>query len=352
EIGMVFDDVTNLVTRETCRANDVVVGSVTSITLDDDLNAHVVCRIERDVTIASNARAVLRETSLLGERYVALDPPVGELPTGAMPAGAEIPQADTRVVPDVEIVFGALSQVLNGGGLANIATISTELTTALGSSDLGATSRSFGKVIRVLDDNRSAITDSLESLNRLAGALAEQRGVIDGALDAVPDGLAVLERQRPALVRTLTALSDLSARAIPLIRRTKTDTVANLRLLGPVLEDLSRAQSDLPRLLEAVVSFPFPTYTKYVTKGDYAGMFASFSLDIDSLDTLLRDQTGQEPPVDAAEDPLAPPTLPDLTDLLSDLLPDTGVPLVDELIGRAEDDVATSLGDLLTGGAR
>lgn len=371
EITMVFDDVTNLVPQETCRANDVVVGSVTSIELRDDLQATVVCRIDPEVQLAGNAVAVLRETSLLGERFVALDPPAGTPATGTLAPGSTIEQADTHVVPDVEVVFGALSAVLNGGGLQQVEIISRELSTALSESDLGGTTRKLDGLVGTLDDHKDDIVAALESVDRLAGVLADQRRVIADALGAVPQGLAVLERQRPRLVRTVQALGDLSATAVPLIRRSKADTVADLRHLAPVLEQLANSKERLAQALEAVVTFPFPSYTKYVAQGDYAGMFATITFDLDSFNHLLEqapDPTGTPIPPLPADVPDVPdlpgvPDLPDdlpledLLDLLPDLeLPETGLPGVPDLPGTIGGTLnpqhPSTLDELLTGGGR
>ncbi|WP_183094173.1 MCE family protein [Nocardioides stalactiti] len=334
-VTMVFDDVTNLVPQETCRANDVVVGSVESIELRDDLKATVVCRIDEDVTLAGNAVATLRETSLLGERFVALDPPAGEGPEGELEPGSTIDEARTHVVPNVEIVLGALSQVLNGSGLEKVDTISRELTAALSQSDLGGTTKELGRLIGLLADNRDGIVAALDSVDRLATSLNAQRGAIEAALEAVPEGLAALDRQRPRLVRTLTALGDLSDVAVPLIRDTKAATVADLELLAPILNDLADSKHLLARALEGIITFPFPSYTKYVTKGDYAGMFATIVLDIDSLNHLLgRSPVGADVPDLPTDEPAGTdpglPGLPDLPELpideLLDLLPDLQAP--------------------------
>ncbi|GAA4116175.1 MCE family protein [Nocardioides fonticola] len=329
-VSAVFDDVTNLVVKETCRTGDLVVGSVESIELGADMRATVVCRIDPDITLPANAQATLRETSLLGERYVALDPPDGEEPRGRLAPGTVIPLGDTHVVPDVEVVFGALSQVLNGGGLANIETISRELSAAFSGSDAAATTRRIATLVDTLDDHRGDLVAALDSLDRLSGVLSRQRDVIGGALEAVPEGLAVIERQRPALVRMVRRLGALSQTAVPLIARTREATVADLEHLAPVLEKLTTEKRLLARALEGFITFPFPSYTKYVTKGDYAGMYATFNLDLDSLNTLLA-QHGA-------------PTVPDLpvkAPATPAPLPQTGLPLVD--------DVLDAVGDLLGG---
>ena len=342
-VTAVFDDVTNLVPKETCRAGDVVVGSVESVELRKDMRATVVCRIERDVRLAGNAVATLRETSLLGERFVALDPPAGQEPRGTLAHGTVLDEADTHVVPDVEIVFGALSQVLNGGGLGNIETISRELSTALDGSDLGSTTREIGRLVRTLDEHRDDIVAALAAVERLTGQLRDQRQAIGDALESVPQGLAVLDRQRPALVRTLESLGDLSAVAVPLIRDSKEATVEDLRNLAPILDQLARAKHLLARAVEGIITYPFPSYFKYTARGDYAGMFATIGMDIDSLNTMLKEKQEAQGGRKAGA---ARPSLPDLPRLPD--LPD--VPALPGVGATLNPVPPTSLAELLTGG--
>ncbi|MFL6089093.1 MAG: MCE family protein [Aeromicrobium sp.] len=286
-ISMVFDDVTNLVPQETCRTGDVVVGTVESITLRSDLKAEVVCRVQPGVKLAANAAPTLRETSLLGERFVALDPPTGERATGALAPGSALPAGNAHVVPDVEVVLGALSQLLNGGGLDNIETITRELSTALSGADLGDTTRTVARLVKTLNDHRSDIVRALDGLDRLSAELSTQRRVIASALDSVPSGLDVLDEERPQLVRTLEELGQLSDTATPFLRATRADTVADFEHLAVILENLAASKHRLATALESLGTFPFPSYSKYVTKGDFAGMYGLYALDFDSFNKLL-----------------------------------------------------------------
>jgi len=340
-VTMVFSDATNLVPKETCRTNDTVVGSVESVELDENLKARVTCRIKDSVSLPANVIASLRETSLLGERYVGLDPAPGTEPQGTLKPGAEVPEASTRADPNAEMVLGALSQLLNGGSLGSIQTISRELNAALSSSDFKATARQLRLVVGTLNDRRSDITATLDAMDKLAGRLAKQKKVLGQALDAVPGGLAVLDRQRPKLTRTLLTLGRLSRVAVPLIERSKANTVADLKHVAPVLTELFKQGDELAKALERIASFPFPSTFLDTVKGDYGGMYASIALDIDSLNALLAG--GSQPPVPGrtADEPSLPglqlPGLPALPGL-------PGLPLgVDGVL---------DLGDLLLGGAR
>jgi phospholipid/cholesterol/gamma-HCH transport system substrate-binding protein len=342
-VTVVFSDATNLVPKESCRSNDTVIGSVESVELDDDLKAVVVCRIKDSVQLPANAVGALRETSLLGERFVALDPAPGQEPRGRLAPDSTLPEATARVDPNVEMVLGALSQVLNGGSLGSIETITRELTAALRGSDLGGTVRDVHSVVEVLDDNRDGIAASLVMLDRLSTELADQRDVLGQAIDSIPGGLAVLDRQRPRLVATLRQLSELSRVALPLIQRTKANTVADLEHLAPVLSQLTKEGDELALTLERVVTFPFPSNALSTIKGDYGGFYGTFTFDVDSLNYLLGgpgsaiDQTKPGGPSTAVEEQPAtgPPEIPLLGNLV-DLLG------LDDLLG---------LGSLLGGGS-
>ncbi|WP_183094448.1 MCE family protein [Nocardioides stalactiti] len=288
-VTVVLPDAANLVPKETCRTNDTVVGSVESVDLDERLRAVVVCRIKDSATIPANAVATLSETSLLGERYVALDPPDGERATGVLEPGSEIRASAERIDPDVELVLGALSQVLNGGSLGELSTITRELTTALQQSDLSDGVRQISSSVSTLANGSRRITRSLESVDRLASRLARQRRVIARTLEVLPDGIAALDRQRPRLVRAIARVAELSRTAVPLLEETRADIAADLEHLTPVLRGLAEQGDELALALERLASFPFPTNAMSTLRGDYAGAYANVPLDIDLLNQLLAD---------------------------------------------------------------
>jgi phospholipid/cholesterol/gamma-HCH transport system substrate-binding protein len=290
-VTMTFTDATNLVPQETCRANDTVVGSVESVELDDNLDARVVCRIEHDVELPANVVATLRETSLLGERYVALDVPVGEQPQGRLEGGAAIDVSRTLTHPNTELVLGALSQVLNGGSLARVQTITRELGTALEgrTGTARSSARRLEVLMRTLAENEDEIVAVLDQLDRLTRILHRQRDVLATALEQVPDGLAALERQRPRLTRALRRLSDLAESVVPLMRRSRADLVADLRHLRPVLAKLAQTGDQLAPSLERLTSFPFNSNSAYTLKGDYAGAYIQANLDLDAINASLAD---------------------------------------------------------------
>src|SRR5699024_4079026 len=60
---------------------DVIVGTVRKMTVDN-WRADVEVSVKPDVTVPANAVASVGQTSLLGSRHLALNPPLGEPATG------------------------------------------------------------------------------------------------------------------------------------------------------------------------------------------------------------------------------------------------------------------------------
>src|SRR4051795_8302237 len=194
-IKAVFDDVQDLVPMAAVRVDDVAVGDVTGIKYD--VNQHkavVTMRVKKSVHLPANAVATLEQTTLLGEKYVALGPPPDETPSGTLADGAIIDHNATSNLPDVQEVFGALSAVLNGGNLQDLQTINVEISKALTGREQAVKSalRQVDVFVNGLNDQRHQITRALDELDRFSGALAHQTDTIATALDDMGPGLKVL----------------------------------------------------------------------------------------------------------------------------------------------------------------
>ena len=126
-----FRDVLDLVPQSTVKVDDVTVGRVTSVKLKG-YHADVTMLLPRSIELPDNARAEIRQTSLLGEKFVSLSEPVDEPSSGKLGDGDVIPLGRSGRNPEVEEVLGALSLLLNGGGVGQLKIISEELNDAFG----------------------------------------------------------------------------------------------------------------------------------------------------------------------------------------------------------------------------
>jgi phospholipid/cholesterol/gamma-HCH transport system substrate-binding protein len=292
-----FADALNVVPRTAVMVDDVVVGQVTEV---DRVGWHarVEFLVRKDIVLPENVQVDVRQTSLLGEKYIALIEPEGAVASDTrLSAGDFIPLSRTGRNPEVEEVLGALSMVLSGGGIGQLKTISVELNNMLnGRQDearhlLGNLERMVG----ALDDQRGDIVTAMESIDRLSSTLVKERETIGEAIDSMGPALKVLNRQHKSLMTMLRQLDRLGVVGTRVLNASTDNIVATLRHLKPTFEKLVEAGDSLPRGLSMMASFPFPEEAANIARGDYAN--ALFHMDID-LNKLIKS------PGDTLPDPI------------------------------------------------
>ncbi len=329
-VSIEFDDVLDLVPQSAVKVNDVTVGSVREIEVSKSgYTALITVQIKKDVVLPENTLAQLRQTSLLGEKFVSLVAP--DSPQGRLREGMFIGKDRTRRNADIEEVLGALSLVLNGGSIEQLQVINSELTKALKGreTEVRAFLTQLTGFVGGLDDQKGQIVAALDGLDRLTSKLAASRQTLDVALRDLPKGAAVLADERAQLTRVLSGLNNLGSVATRVIAATQQNTVADLRALQPILGQLAKAGKDLPNALELLTTYPFPrTVTlpggKGGIRGDYANLFVTAD---GSVNNLLNNLTGgglpplplpggsSTTPLPTPTLPVAPPRLPLLTGL-------------------------------------
>ncbi|WP_227466716.1 MCE family protein [Nocardioides dongkuii] len=326
-----FDDVLNVVPRSPVMVSDVVVGEVDEVERDG-WNAEVTLRIRSDIELPDNAVAEIRQTSLLGEKYVDLGEPVGA-PRGRLGDGDHLELDATGRNPEVEEVLGALSFVLSGGGVGQIRQISDEVNALMSgrTDDVKSLFRRLDELVGGLDEQKGDIIGAMEALNRLARTLNQETETIDAAIRSTGPALEVLNEQHDQLVAMLGELDRLGEVGTRVINGTKENLLADLEHLRPILRRLNETGDSLPRGLSLLISFPFPEEALEIVKGDYAN--AKFALDV-SLEGLTQIL---EPGDGGGGGGLPLPDIPGLPDLPDIPLPDLpGLPSLPG-VGRGAD---------------
>ncbi|WP_020668446.1 MCE family protein [Amycolatopsis nigrescens] len=285
-IKVQFRDVLDLVPQSGVKVNEVPIGRVEEIGLTPDgWNAEVTIRVNGDVQLPANALANVKQSSLLGEKYVQLATPGPDQAQGKLGNGAVIPLARTNRSVEVEEVLGALSMLLNGGGVEQLNTITKELNNATAGNEpeLKNLLNNADKLVSTLDAQSSDITRALDGLNRLTSTLNGQTAQIGNAIDNLGPGLGVLEQQRGQLVRMLQALQELSGVATDTVNKSKADLVADLKALLPTLQKLGEAGANLPKALEVLFTFPFNDAAIEGVQGDYFNLYGKIDLNLGEI---------------------------------------------------------------------
>ncbi|MFD9586757.1 MCE family protein [Streptomyces sp. NPDC059980] len=274
-----LDDVLSLVPQAAVKVNDVAVGRVTRIQLNENWSARVTLEINGSVRLPADAGARLEQSSLLGEKYIQLVAPSKSSSTGRLADGSVIPVSRTNRNTEVEEVFGALSLLLNGGGINQLKTITTELNSALGGREpqIRSTLKRVDTLVTDLDEHRGDITDALDGVNRLASTLATRKKDVSTVLTDLSPGLKTLEDQRGSLLTMLRSLDTLSDTAVSTVNASKDDMIADLKAIAPSLKALADAGTDLPDSLQVLLTYPFTDEVLSGVKGDYLNVYLAMA---------------------------------------------------------------------------
>jgi phospholipid/cholesterol/gamma-HCH transport system substrate-binding protein len=332
-VGVQLADVLDLVPYSAVKVNGATVGHVKSISVQGH-HALVECQLPDSVVLPANSIARVEQTSVLGEKFVEIEPPPhGVTASGRLHDGDTILLKRTDTDASVEEVLGALSMLLNGGGINQLHTITHELSTALdghtgAARDLLARLRDF---TGGLNKQRDAILHAIDGLDHLAGVVRNQESSLTNAIDTMPAALQILVDDRHQLVTMLTAVKHLGNVAGHVINASENDLVANLRSLQPTLGRLARVGTLIPQVLQVLITYPTADTVEQEYFGDYGNLALTIDVSATSLlhtfgpvfgglgatktgrHTHHRGGSGSSPPLPTS--PVPTPSLPDLPGL-------------------------------------
>ena len=244
ELTAIFDDVGDLVSGHSVQVADVRVGSITGIVLTEDYKAEVTMRIKDGLDLPRNSEALLRTTSLLGEKFVELRP-LRDEDGDVVPADSVLVDGDTITkaseAPELEFVAEEAVNLLAG-------VVTNDLSTLIETGAVG-----FGG--RAVELGRL-----LESLSVVSGTLAEQTGNIVGIIDGLDRATATLaggsERVDQLLLnlanttQVLTDNRELTLQTLRDLTRLARDQ--NEIVFQPFGDDLRRQIGQLDAILQIV----------------------------------------------------------------------------------------------------
>lgn len=251
ELTAVFEDVGDLVSGHSVQVADVRVGSITKIELTGEFEAQVTMRIKDGLDLPDDSVAVLRTTSLLGEKFVELRPPSDrdvdptpapdpDCPGEVLVDGCEV--AATQQAPELEFVAMEAVEVLGGVVTNDLSTLVE--TSAIGfggrAVELGSLIEDLALVTGTLADQTGNILTIIDGLDRATATLAEGAGAVDELLVNLARTTEVLADNRELTLQTLRDLTRLA--------QAQNDIV-----FEPFRDDIERQIEQLDAILAAVV---------------------------------------------------------------------------------------------------
>jgi phospholipid/cholesterol/gamma-HCH transport system substrate-binding protein len=247
-----FSEAGGLRDGDDVRIAGVKVGDVTGVDLEGT-HVRVDFRVTGDVAFGPGTAASVRIKTLLGEKYVALEP----RGTGQMKEGTQIPLTRTVSSYDVINAFSDLTRTteqIDTDQLAeSLDVLATEfkdtpenVRTALsGLSRLSATIATRDEKLR----------DLLRSANSVTGTVAEQNKVVDTLIKDADLLVAELETRREAIHTLFTNTSALAQQVTGLVQDNRARLKPALEQLKGVLATLQKHEGDLKKTIAAMAPF-------------------------------------------------------------------------------------------------
>lgn len=274
-----FGDVQNLALGAKVKDGGAVIGEVTSIDTHDYV-AEVGLTIEKTFALGRDARFQIRFTTPLGEDFIAVTR--GDPTRGALADGARVPLSETSNAPSIEDTFAALSALLNGGGLAKLQTIATELDRALHGRTGNARDAlvQLQKFIGNLDAHKGDIDRTLDGLAAMARALNQGSGVVTQALALFPPTLQTLAGDTARVRDLLTRVGRLGTTVNGLLARSQGALLTDLDNLRPTLDALRARQGELIPTMRSLSALG--QAVQHAAPGDYVKVSADVQFLLDA----------------------------------------------------------------------
>ncbi len=274
EITAMFDDVGDLVDGHSVQVADVRIGSVTDIELTDDYRAKVTMSIKDDIFVPVESRALLRTTSLLGEKFIEIRPLDEDDPLAGtdLVDGDEIPESTEA--PELEFVTERAVEILGSVVASDIATLVE--TGSIGFAGRGPELRSLVENLSTISGTLADQTDELiriiDSLDGATATLAGGASDIDALLVNLAETTGVLADNRDEAIDAIRELTRLAQIQNDTVFEPYLDVVdTQIKQLDAILGEVDRDQQQVADLLFWIAEFA-DTLPKAVP-GDFAQVY-------------------------------------------------------------------------------
>jgi phospholipid/cholesterol/gamma-HCH transport system substrate-binding protein len=273
-VHAVFANVLNLPTDAQVRVGAQVVGQVGDIGTQN-FKADLTLDIKKSVRLPVGTTAQIRFDNPLGDEYVFLQAPstladaIGSTRTRYLGSGSVIPEASTSTAPSVEDTFGALSLVLNGGGINQLETIIHELNDTFTGNQPPIRSflTTIDQGVNSLAGGRTSIDNALASISNLTQKLNAGGPTIANGISSLAPAIGVLAGENSQIDGLITQLSNLGAVGTEVAEQSGQNSVDDAKDLLPVVQQLESVASQLAPDLSTLAAFE--AETPKVAPGDY-----------------------------------------------------------------------------------
>ena len=299
QVTAVFEDSSDLVVNHSVQVADVRVGSIAGIELTDDFHALVTMDLRDGLELPADSVAVLRQTSLLGEKFVEIRPRTedddceegGPSGDGTLLDGDRI--TCTIQAPELESVTEQAVEILSVVAANRVEDLQTLVETgAVGfggrTEELRGLIDDLVGVSSTLADQTGNIVRIIDGLDVATSTLAGGNDELDALLVNLSDASTVLADNRTQAVAALEQLTRLARDQNRLVFQPHLEqTQRQIEQLDAIVGELTAGRAEVGAFLDWLATFvervpmaipcrPAADATQPCTGGDFAQVYGWF----------------------------------------------------------------------------
>jgi phospholipid/cholesterol/gamma-HCH transport system substrate-binding protein len=251
-IEATFEDVGDLQPRGSVQVADVRVGQISKISLTKDFHARVRMSLNPGVRVPRNSTALLRTTSLLGEKFVELRANGDPAAAPYFKDGDVIPRARTTEAPELEFIAEQAVTALGAVVASDIGTLVD--TSAEAFAGRAPVLRSLIGELATISSTFASRTNEIgriiDGFDATASALAGGKGELDGLLVNLAETTRILADNRERAVNALAQLSRLAAVQNEVLARYRSDIDRQIKQVDAIVSIAAGQTNELSLLVD------------------------------------------------------------------------------------------------------
>ncbi|MCX4820225.1 MCE family protein [Streptomyces sp. NBC_01142] len=239
-----FSEAGGLKPGDEVRIAGVKVGKVDDVDLDGG-HVKVTFRVKGDPELGSRTGASIRIKTILGAKYLALDPKG----TGRLRPGSEIPLNRTVPAYDVVAAFSDLTTTTEKVDTDRLATALDTISTTFKDSpaEVRASIKGLSKISRTVASRDKALGELLAHANGVTGVLSDRSGEFAGLIKDGDKLFQEITKRRAAIHALLKSSAALGIQLSGLVADNRKEIGPALKGLNSVVTMLERNQASLDR---------------------------------------------------------------------------------------------------------
>ncbi|MFI5778385.1 MCE family protein [Nocardia sp. NPDC051570] len=252
-VHAVFANALNLPDQAKVKIGGSDVGVVSHIETKN-FQAVVDLTIRKDIELPTDATAELRQATPLGDVFVAVSKPKSEPGARLLKTGDTIGIDKTSAGATVEELLLSISMLFNGGGVAALGKLTSELDSVVGGrpDQLADLIKQMTSVTGTLHANSDRIDSTLTGFSALADTIEARHKELGEVADTLPGMIGAIAENNQRIGDLLTKVSTTSAALGDYSDSTGSQLVGLLDNVHKLMDALSRTQNDLGPLLDAM----------------------------------------------------------------------------------------------------